>query len=101
MTEVINNKGIKNITKIFFKRSIKFLLQKKIKPGNYNLLNRVNFKVYNLIKKLNEKKKSNIKFQWISSAVIKEKIYKNKKLPLWNPRYSDVNNLVNFILEAN
>lgn len=81
--------------------AIKILLQKKIKPGNYNLLNRVNFKVYNLIKKLNEKKQSNIKFQWISSAVIKEKIYKNKKLPLWNPRYSDVNNLVNFILKAN
>jgi hypothetical protein len=34
MTEVINNKGIKNITKIFFKRSIKFLLHKKIYKKN-------------------------------------------------------------------
>ncbi len=79
--------------------AIKFLLQKKIKPGNYNLLNKVNFKIYNVIKKLKKKKKSNLKFQWVSSVIIKEKIYNHKKLPLWNPRFSDVNNLVNFILK--
>lgn len=102
------NKAIKIVSKNLFLNllnikdvisAIKFLLQKKIKPGNYNLLNKVNFKIYNVIKKLKKKKKSNLKFQWVSSVIIKEKIYNHKKLPLWNPRFSDVNNLVNFILK--
>ena len=80
--------------------AINFLLQKKIKPGNYNLLNNVNFRICNIIKKLMNKKKSKLKFQWLSSVTIKEKTYGYRKLPFWNPRFSGANDLINFILKV-
>ena len=32
-------------------------MKKDINPGNYNVINKTNFKLYNILKKINKKKK--------------------------------------------
>jgi hypothetical protein len=74
------------------------LLKNKIKPGKYNMVNKKNFKAIDLIERIQKKGKFKIKIKWLSSRVIKEKIYKYKSLPKWNARSSRMDDLAKFIL---
>ena len=67
-------------------------------PGNYTLKNKLDFNMINLIKKINKVNNKKLSVQWMSSKVIKEKIYPYKTLPKWKPHFSNINNLVNFII---
>ena len=76
---------------------ILILLDKKIKPGTYSMINKKIFKISTLINKIEEKIK--IKIKWISTKIVKEKIYNYKPLPHWRPKNSKIDNLIKFILE--
>ena len=69
------------------------LLQKKIKPGKYILINNKNFRMIEIIKKIQKK----IKIRWSSSKIIKEKIYKYRPLTGWKSKHSRIDNLTKFI----
>ena len=73
------------------------LLNKKINPGKYSMINKKFFNISSLINKIEEK--IEIKIKWSSSRIIKEKIYNYKTLPHWKAKNSEMNNLVNFILK--
>tara|TARA_B110001452_G_scaffold155322_2_gene129241 strand:- start:871 stop:1743 length:873 start_codon:yes stop_codon:yes gene_type:complete len=77
---------------------ILILLSNKIKPGKYSLINKKTFKSISLIKEI-QKKKLKIKIRWLSSKVIKEKIYNYKYLPKWKSKNSNINSLIRFILD--
>ena len=75
------------------------LLSNKIKPGKYSLINNKTFKAASLIKEIQNKAKLRIKIKWLSSSVIKEKIYSYKSLPKWKSINSNLDDLIKFILE--
>ena len=77
---------------------ISILLQNNIKSGKYRLVNKKVFKMTELIQKIQKKKKIKIKIKWLSSKIIKEKIYKYNPLPKWKERDSGINDLIKFIL---
>lgn len=89
----INLTNIKDIVS-----AIKILLSKNIQPNNYALTNKISFKIFDIINKLVLKKKSKLKFYFLSKKILKEKIYKFKKIPNWKPKFSSINHLINFIL---
>ena len=37
--------------------AVRIIMKKDINPGNYNVINKTNFKLYNILKKINKKKK--------------------------------------------
>ena len=78
-------------------QAVRLLLNKNINSGKYTLTNKNKFKLSYIIKKITKIKIPKCKFRWISSRIIKEKIYKNKKLPGWKPQFSDINYLAEFI----
>ena len=78
---------------------ILILLSNKIKPGKYSLINKKTFKAISLIKEIQKKIKLKIKIRWLSSKVIKEKIYNYKYLPKWKSKNSNINSLIRFILD--
>ena len=78
---------------------VKILLEKKIKPGKYSLINEKSFKISELILCIKKKEKIKIKIKWLSSKIIKEKIYKYKSLPHWKSKSSDINQMAQFILK--
>ena len=78
--------------------AINIILYKKIKSGNYNLTNRKNFKILNILNEIKKNKKTKLKINWMSKKKINEKIYKFKKLPYWKPKFSSFSKLIEFIL---
>ncbi len=79
-------------------RAVNLVINKNIKPGNYSLSNFSDFKISTIISKINIKKKK-IKVKWLSSKIIKEKIYKYNKIPNWRPQLSNFDNLIKFITD--
>jgi len=78
-------------------RAINLIVTKKIIPGNYILKNTIDFNLFNLVSKINKKKNKKLKVKWMSSKIIREKIYKYKTLSYWKPKFSSLDHLVNFI----
>ena len=81
--------------------AVEIILEKKIKPGNYNVINKNSFKLYKVIRKINKKMKIQNLVKFGNSPFKKEKIFYYKKLPGWTPKYSNINNLVMFVLGEN
>ena len=77
--------------------AILVIVKKKIKDGDYNLINDKNFNIFKLIKRLNKNKKFKKKIVWVGNKKINNKIFKIKKLPYWKPKYSNFEDLKNFI----
>ena len=105
---IINKKETKIVSKNLFVNLLNVddivfgvcsLLKNKIKPGKYNMVNKKNFKVIDLIEQIQKKGKFKVKLKWLSSKVIKEKIYNYKSLPKWNSRKSSIDDLTKFILK--
>lgn len=92
----INLLNIKDILK-----AVMLLLNKNIESGQYTLTNKINFKLLNIVNIITKYKKPKLKFKWISSKIIQEKIYKYKKLPGWEPQFSNINHLAKFITKLN
>ena len=78
--------------------AVRIIMKKDINPGNYNIINKTNFKLHNILKKINKKKKINRLVKFGNRPFKKEKIFYYKKLPGWTPKYSNINNLIRFVL---
>lgn len=78
--------------------AIRIILDKNIRPGNYNVLNNKNFKIYTLYQKIKRVKKFKNLIKFGNNTFKTEKIYYFKTLPRWKPKNSGLNNLVRFIL---
>ena len=71
--------------------------------GSLNLLeelkNKNNYKIYDIIKKIDKYSQKKIKIKWLSNKIIKEKIYKFKTLNGWKPKNSDIKDIIRIITE--
>ena len=90
----INLLNVKDIV-----RAIKLILKKNYKSDTYILKNKNNFKIYDIIKKIEKYSQKKIKVKWLSNKIIKEKIYKFKTLKGWKPKNSNINDIIRIITE--
>ena len=81
--------------------ALKIILVKNIKPGNYSLINNKNFNIFKLITKFNYTYKKKILFKYYSNKIIKEKIFKFKKIPSWRAKNSSLNDVLAYISDKN
>jgi len=79
--------------------AIKLILKKNYKSDTYILKNKNNFKIYDIIKKIEKYSQKKIKVNWLSNKTIKEKIYKFKTLKGWKPKNSDIKDIIRIITE--
>ena len=77
--------------------AIDLILNKKISPNKYILKNNQDFKILEIINTFNKINKKKIKIKWLSSKILKTKIYSYKKLNGWKPKYSNLIDIVNII----
>ena len=79
--------------------AVKLILKKNYKSDTYILKNKNNFKIYDIIKKIEKYSQKKIKVKWLSNKIIKEKIYKFKTLKGWKPKNSDIKDIIRIITE--
>ena len=79
--------------------AINLILKKNYKSGTYILKNKNNYKIYDIIKKIDKYSQKKIKIKWLSNKIIKEKIYKFKTLKGWKPKNSDIKDIIRVITE--
>ena len=77
--------------------AIKLILKKNYKSDTYILKNKNNFKIYDIIKKIEKYSQKKIKVKWLSNKTIKEKIYKFKTLKGWKPKNSGIQDIIKVI----
>lgn len=77
--------------------AVNIILKKKIKPDKYVLKNTKYFNIFNLIQLFNKKNDKKIKVKWLSKKILKNKIFKYKKLKNWQPYKSDIKDIINSI----
>ena len=90
----INLLNVKDIV-----NAIKLILKKNYKSDTYILKNKNNFKIYDIIKKIEKYSQKKIKVKWLSNKIIKEKIYKFKTLKGWKPKNSNIKDIIRIITE--
>jgi len=98
ITNIVSKKlymNLLNVTDI--KIAVRHILKKRHKSGTYSLQNKKNFKIEDIIKRINKNSNKKIKVKWLSSEIIKENIYKFKSLKNWNPKNSKIENIVKII----
>ena len=79
--------------------AIKLILKKNYKSDTYILKNKNNFRIYDIIKKIEKYSQKKIKVKWLSNKIIKEKIYKFKTLNGWKPKNSNIKDIIRIITE--
>ena len=97
-TKIISSKlylNLLNIKDIISSLSIVF--DNKNKPGNYDLVNDKSYSISQIINAINKKNNKKIKVKWLNNKIIKERIYKNKKLVGWAPKNSTIDDIVDVI----
>ncbi len=77
--------------------AINFILKKKITPKKYVLKNKIDIKIFELIRTFNNKNKNKIKVKWLSNNLIRKKIYPYDNLKGWKPKNSNVGDMINYI----
>ena len=98
ITHIVSKKLYMNLLNVIdIKIAIRLILKKRQKSGTYSLQNKKNFKVEDIIKRINKNSNKKIKVKWLSSMIIKENIYKFKSLNNWNPKNSKIENIVKII----
>ncbi len=75
------------------------LVIKKYQSADYIIINNKNYSIFDIVHNVNEKSFNKIKVKWSSKKIIKDKIFKLKKLKNWKPKYSNLNNVINTILK--
>ena len=77
--------------------SVNILLKENIRPGNYSVLNSKDINILNFIKLFNKQNEKKIIYKYNSLKLIKERIFKYKKIPGWKPKKSSLKDLLNYI----
>lgn len=85
-----------NVTDIVV--AIKLILKKNFQSGIYLLKNNKNFSIFQIIQKLNILSKKKARVRWLSTKIIKEKIFKHRILKNWKPKNSSVSQIIDVIL---
>ena len=97
-TRIISrNLYINLLNVIDLKNAVKLILKYKFASGTYLVKNKKDFKIYQIIKNINNNYKKKIKVKWLSNKIIKEKTYKFKILKKWKPLNSKIEDIVNVI----
>lgn len=107
-----NNLKKKEVTKVISKNlylnilnikdvvsAVKMLVIKKYQSADYIIINNKNYSIFDIVHNVNKKSFNKIKVKWSSKKIIKDKIFKLKKLKNWKPKYSNLNNVINTILK--
>ena len=101
-----NNKITKIISKNLFinllnvediASAVDIVIKKNIKAGKYIIKNKFNYRMIDLINIFNKKSDKKLKIKWLSSLIIKEKIYPYKKLIAWKPKKSSIIDIIKII----
>lgn len=77
--------------------AVKILINKNYKSDEYILKNSKNFSLKEIVDRINKSSKKKIKVKWISNKTIKDKLFKSNKLKNWQPRKSNIRDIVNTI----
>lgn len=72
-------------------------LKHKSDPGEYNLINKKNINIKEIVDRFNLQNNKKLKVKWLSKKIIKEKIYKKKQLKKWSPKKSDFKHIIGLI----
>ena len=88
----INLLNIKDIT-----QAVHLLIRKNIESGQYLLKNKFNYRLVDLINLFNKKYEKKIMVKWLSSKIIKEKIFPYKKLKGWFSKKSSKIDIIEII----
>ena len=78
--------------------AVQIILRNNIETGKYILKNSIYFNIFELIKYINKNNDNKIKIKWLSNTLIKDKIFKYKKLKSWNPKKSNIEDIKDLIL---
>ena len=99
LTKIVSTKLMLNLINVDdIVDAVKIVLRKNIKNGRYILKNSKYLNLYKLINKINKKSKIKIKVKWLSNNIIKNKIIRYDKLKSWKPQKSNINDIMNSIL---
>ena len=77
--------------------AVDIIIKKNIKPDQYVLKNKEDFKIGNIINSFNKFFTKKIKITWMSNKTIKHKIYPYQKLNNWTPTKSKLKDILNII----
>ena len=99
-TKIISKNLYLNLLNVVdINNAILLILKHKYKSGTYLLTNKVDFKIFNIVKEINNISEKKIKVKWMSNKVMKERIYKYNTLKKWKPLKSKIQDIINIITE--
>lgn len=99
VTKIISKKLYLNLINVEdIVNAVQIILKNNIDTGKYILKNSIYFNIFELIKYINENNDNKIKIKWLSNTLIKDKIFKYKKLKSWNPKKSNIQDIKDLIL---
>ena len=78
-------------------KAVNIIKKKNIYPGKYLLKNDKDIRLFNLVKKFNKLNDKKIRVIWESQKIIRQKIYKYKKLNGWKPIKSNITDIIKLI----
>ena len=78
-------------------KAVNIIKKKNIYPGKYLLKNDKDIRLFDLVKNFNKLNDKKIKVVWESQKIIKQKIYKYKKLNGWKPIKSNITDIIKLI----
>lgn len=89
----LNLLNVKDVVK-----AVKILIKKKHNSSDYIIINNKNYSIFEIIYQVNKKSFKKIEVDWASNEVIKNKFFKLKKLKGWKPENSNLQNIVDTIV---
>ena len=99
-TKVVSKNLYMNLLNVAdIKNAIYLILEKNYQSGEYLLENNKSYKIFDIVKNINNNNSKKIKVKWLSNKVLKEKSYKFKVLKDWKPANSKIGDIVRTITE--
>ena len=98
LTEIVSKNLIMNLLNVNdISSAITLIIKKNIKPGKYLLKNNKDFKINEIVEEFNKNNVKKLIIKWASNKIIKEKIYPYNKLKGWEPKQSNILDIVDTI----
>ncbi len=99
-TKVVSKNLYMNLLNVAdIKNAIYLILERNYQSGEYLLENNKSYKIFDIVKNINNNNSKKIKVKWLSNKVLKEKSYKFKVLKDWKPANSKIGDIVRTITE--
>lgn len=100
LTSIVSKRLSMNLLNVKdISNAIKIILKKKINSNDYVLKNNQDFSIFEIVDRINKISVKKIKIKWQSSKLLKEKIYKYKKIKNWKPNKSKIHDIVDLIIK--